>query len=536
VNSRSFSSLLRCTFLLVALAAAASLPALAQEPPPTAEFVPGQILVKFKPGVGGLGARRALAAQSLSVAGDIPSLDVFKVSVKPGQELEQIAALRGDSDVLYAEPNYVAYAVDIIPNDTYYGVQWGLSKIDAPAGWDYTTGDSSVTIAIVDSGIDLNHPDLACPGKLTAARWNFVGNNANPDDDYGHGTHVAGIAAACSNNHTGVAGVAWGAHLMPVKVLNSSGGGDYATVAAGITYAVDHGATVINLSLGGDANSSTLADAIQYAYAHNRLVVAAAGNGGGAVLYPAAYPQVVAVAATNGDDQYYVAYNPGSQLDVAAPGVDVYSTYPANIYNPLWPSCYGRYYCSLTGTSMATSHVSGLAALVWSFDHSLTADQVRAVLQSTADDLGAPGRDDYFGYGRINAARALESISLRVSPAQTFFLADDDSGPLPPSHQIQVVTAGPNTITWTASISPAVAWLSIAPPASGMVSPASPGGLTLEVPIRPAAYGTYTTTVVVTGTGSSGAAIGPATSEVRITYLPRLPRNFLPFISRNIMP
>jgi len=516
------------------------MPALAQEPPrqpPSGgEFIPGQILVKFKPGVGELSAQRALTAQSLTVAGAIPSLDVLKVSVKPGQELEQIAALRGDPNVLYAEPNYVAYAVDTFPNDVYYAdKQWNLPKIDAPAGWDYTTGDSSLIIAIVDSGIDLNHPDFACPGKLTAARWNFVADNDNPDDDYGHGTHVAGIAASCSNNHTGVAGVAWGARLMPVKALDSSGYGSYAAVAAGITYAVDHGANIINLSLGGPDDSITLADAVQYAYSHNRLMVAAAGNTYGAVLYPAAYPQVVAVAATDSFDELYSASAFGPQLDIAAPGVEVYSTYPANIYNYLWPSCYGRYYCSLTGTSMAASHVSGLAALLWSFDHSLTADRVRAVIQSTADDLGTPGRDDYFGYGRINAARALESISLRISPAQTFFLADDDSGPFPPSNRIQVTTAGPNTITWTASISPAVAWLSVAP-VSGVVSPASPGDFTLEMPVPPAAYGTYTATVVVTGTASSGTAIGPATSEVRVSYLPQLYRDFLPLISRNSGP
>ena len=510
------------------------MPALAQEPlrqpPPTGEFVPGQILVKFKPGVGELSAQHALAAQSLTVAGDIPSLDVFKVSVKPGRELEQIAALRSDPNVLYAEPNYVAYAVDTIPNDAYYATeQWNLPKIDAPTAWDYTTGDSSLIIAIVDSGIDLNHPDFACPGKLTAARWNFVADNDNPDDDYGHGTHVAGIAAACSNNHTGVAGVAWKARLMPIKALDSDGNGSYAAVAAGITYAVDHGADIINLSLGGPDDSITLADAVQYAYSHNRLIVAAAGNTYEEVLYPAAYPQVMAVAATDSFDEFYWASAFGPQIDVAAPGVEVYSTYPANIYHYLWPLCYGRYYCYLTGTSMATPHVSGLAALLWSFDHSLSADRVRDVIQSTADDLGAPGRDDYFGHGRINAGRALESISLRISPAQASFLTDDDSGPFPPSNRIRVATAGPNTITWTASISPAVTWLSVAP-ASGVVSPAAPGDFTLEMPVRPATYGTYTATVVVTGTAPSGTAIGPATSEVRVSYLPQLYHATLPLI------
>jgi thermitase len=482
-------------------------------------------LVKFRPSVGELSAQRALAAQSLTVAGTIPSLDVLKVSVKPGQELEQIAALRSDPNVLYAEPNYVVHAADTIPNDVYFDSQWGLSQIGAPAGWDYTTGDSSVTIAIVDSGIDLNHPDFTCPGKLTTARWNFVADNTNPDDDYGHGTHVAGIAAACSNNHTGVAGVSWGARLMPVKVLDANGNGDYARLAAGIAYAVDHGAKIINLSLGGPDDSTTLANAVAYAYSHNRLLVAAAGNTGGPVLYPAAYPQVLGVAATNEFDNLDGTSASGPQL-VAAPGVNIYSTYPANVDDPFFPWCHGHFYCSLSGTSMATPHVSGLAALLWSFDHSLTADRTRTIIQSTADAL----KDGSPGYGRINAARALESISLRTSPARTFFLTDDTIGPIPPSNRIGVTTAGPNTITWTATISPAVVWLSIAPPASGVVAPASPGGFTLEMPVRPATYGTYTTTVVVTGSVRSGTAIRPATSEVRISYLPQLYRYIFPLI------
>jgi subtilisin family serine protease len=245
------------------------------------------------------------------------------------------------------------------------------------------------------------------------------------------------------------------------------------------------------------------------------------------VLYPAAYSQVLGVAATNEFDNLDGTSASGPQL-VAAPGVNIYSTYPANVDDPFFPWCHGHFYCSLSGTSMATPHVSGLAALLWSFDHSLTADRIRTIIQSTADAL----KDGSPGYGRINAARALESISLRTSPARTFFLTDDTIGPIPLSNRIGVTTAGPNTITWTATISPAVVWLSIAPPASGVVAPASPGGFTLEMPVRPAAYGTYTTTVVVTGSVRSGAAIRPATSELRISYLPQLYRDFLPLIKK----
>ncbi len=503
---------------MVVLAATASMPALAQEPPrqppPTGKFASGQILVKFKPGVGGPSAQRALAAQSLTVASAIPSLNVLKVSVKPGQDLEQVAALRGNPNVLYAEPNYVAHAVDTIPNDVYSGDQWRFFKIGAPLAWDMTTGDSSVIIAIVDTGIDLDHEDFNfnCPGKLTAARWNFVAGNNTPNDDNGHGTHVAGIAAACGNNGIGVAGVAWGARLMPVKVLDSSGNGYYSDVADGVIYAVDHGAKVVNLSLGGPDDSSTLADAIQYAYQNGVLVAAAAGNTAGAVLYPAAYPHVLAVAATDSLDRRYSASSFGPQLDLAAPGVSIYSTIIGE-----------KVYGTMTGTSMATAHVSGLAALLWSFAPSLTVDQVENAIESTADDLGTPGRDDYFGYGRINAGRALSSLALQISPALAPFLVGDNGGPFPALNTIQVTTLSSSPITWTASISPPVEWLSIVPPDAGTVSAASwPPAVFALAATRPITYGTYTTTAVVSATTSSGGQISPATTQIRISYLATL--------------
>ncbi len=522
MNARSLLSLLRRSLLITVLVTAATvLPTSAQEPPrqpPRAGgFAAGRILVKFKPGVGGLSAQRALTAQSLTVTGDVPSLDVLKVSVKPGQELAEIAALRSNPNVLYAEPDYIALAQPTIPNDTYYGRQWGLSKIDAPAAWDVTTGSSAVVIAIVDTGIDLNHEDFSCAGKLTAARWNFVANNNNPDDDNGHGTHVAGIAAACSNNGKGVAGVAWGARLMPVKVLDSGGSGYYSDVAAGITYAVNNGAKIINLSLGGVSDDSTLANAVQYAHDHGALVVAAAGNcaqgGSGCgypanpIIYPAAYPNVLAVAATDSGDNWgnFSEYQP--YVGVAAPGVAIYST------------LLGGSYGSMSGTSMATPYVSGLAALLWSFSPSFTADQIASTLEATADDLGAPGRDDYFGYGRINAGRALGSVALQVSPATTIVMVGDNAGPLPPSSINQITTLSSDPITWTATISPSVTWLSIIPPGSGTVSAASspPAAFTL-VATRPAAYGIYTTTAVVTGTTSSGGQVGPVTTQIDLNY------------------
>jgi thermitase len=504
-------------------------PPLPQQPSPpdrdrelVLEYAPGEILVKFKSGVNQLDVQNLLAAQGTQILGAIQPIGVLKVAVRSGQEMDMIASLRGNPNVLYAEPNYIAYALETTPNDPGYGAQWGLSKIEAPGAWDIITGTSDVIIAIVDTGIDLDHPDLSCSGKLMSG-YNFVSPGSSPDDDHypGHGTHVAGIAAACTNNATGVAGLAWGARLMPVKVLDSSGYGTYDQVAAGIVYATDQGADIINLSLGGSAGSSTLSDAVQYANSRGRLVVAATGNTYGSVLYPAAYPAAMAVAATTSSDQHAPFSNYGPETDIAAPGVSIYSTLPGS-------------YGSLDGTSMATPYVSGLAALIWSLDPDLPRDQVRDVIESSAEDLGTPGRDDLFGYGRINAWQALVSlVNLETSPAQVSFLIDDDSGPLPPTAAVQVTTASAEPITWTTSISPSVTWLAVLPPASGSVSAAASDSFTLVVPTHPSTYGTFDTTVIVTGATASGAVVGWATAQVRITYLSELYEYRFPIILKN---
>jgi thermitase len=545
VNIKRFFSLL-AALVVVALTV---LPVSAQPPVPTSpppsddfevpqtSYVAGEILVKFKPTVSQLGAQATLADDGLQVAGAVQSIGVLRVAVEPGQELEAIDALERDPNVLYAEPNYIAYVSDTIPNDAGYASQWGLSKIGAPSAWDITTASSDVVIAVVDTGIDLDHPDFSCPGKLLSGR-NFVSPGSSPNDDNGHGTHVAGIAAACTNNATGVAGVAWGARLMPVKVLDYGGGGTYENVANGVTYAADQGADVINLSLGGIYSSNTLADAVEYARNRGALVVAAAGNCGGGcsigglyyynpLFYPAAYPATFAVAATDSSDNWASFSEHHSYVDVAAPGVSIYSTLLGG-------------YGSMNGTSMATPFVSGLAALIWSIDPGLSVDQVRSIIQDTADDLetppgqGAPGKDDYTGYGRIHAGRALDTlVGLQTSPTQVSFLIDDDSGLLQSSAQVRISTTSAESIAWSATVSPAVNWLEIAPPASGFVSAAAPGTFTLSVPTRPAAYGTYTATVIVTGTTASGSVVRWATTDVQITYVPNLYQSRFPIILGN---
>jgi type VII secretion-associated serine protease mycosin len=300
----------------------------------------------------------------------------------------------------------------VIPNDTRYSTyQWNLPQIRAPYAWAVSTGSSDVIVAVLDSGVDLTHPDLE--GQLVAG-YDFVNTDTNPSDDRGHGTHVAGIVAAHTNNNQGMASVAWGSKIMPVKVLDSRGRGTHSQGADGIIWATGQGARIINLSLGGESSSATLQNAVNYAYDRGVLVVAAAGNKyeqGNPVMYPAAYPHVLAVAATGDQDEHADYSETGAYVDVAAPGGNPSSSWDSNpdhwILSTYWRGAGRGEYLQVSGTSQAAPHVAGLAALVWSVNPSMSNDQVEQVIEETAVDLGAPGRDDVFGYGRIDAYKAL---------------------------------------------------------------------------------------------------------------------------------
>jgi type VII secretion-associated serine protease mycosin len=304
-------------------------------------------------------------------------------------------------------------AQPVTPNDTYYSAyQWNLRQIRAPYAWALSTGSGDVIVAVLDTGADLNHPDLQ--GKLVSG-YDVVNNDTDPADDDGHGTHVAGIVAARTNNSRGVAGVSWEGKIMPVKVLDWSGSGTHSQIAEGIRWAADHGAHIINLSLGGESGSSTLQEAINYAYNRGALVVASAGNSyqeGNPVIYPAAYPRVLAVAATGDQDEHARYSETGSYVDVAAPGGNPSGSWDTNS-NHWIMSTYlgGSSYAQVAGTSQAAPHVAGLAALVWSVRPSLSNAQVEQIIEETAVDLGDSGRDDVFGHGRIDAYSALVSAS-----------------------------------------------------------------------------------------------------------------------------
>ncbi len=292
----------------------------------------------------------------------------------------------------YIEENSHNIAMLEIPNDPFYSMQYGLEAINAPVGWALKKASASVTIAILDTGIDLDHPDLV--GAVVAG-FNILQGNDFTDDDNGHGTQVAGICAAVTDNGQGIAGVSWGAAIMPVKVLDRFGNGSFQNVADGIIWAVDHGAQVLNLSLGGTTPSLLMEDAIKYAVGKGAVVVAAAGNKGVNILtYPAQYEPVIAVGATGSDNQVAGFSNFGPELDVVAPG--------GNIYTLNNQGGYGY----MTGTSAATPFTSGLAAILLSVKGNSSINVVKQLCNS-ALDLGELGMDAHYGCGLIQADKAL---------------------------------------------------------------------------------------------------------------------------------
>lgn len=311
----------------------------------------------------------------------------------------------------YTEPHYLYLTNEtsnsIVPNDALYSeYQWNLPSIETEKGWTVSKGDGKVIIAVLDTGVQSNHPDLK--GKLIQG-INIVNEDTDPDDDVGHGTHVSGIIGATVNNNEGVAGLSWYNKIMPVKVLDSSGAGSTYSVAQGIIWAVDHGAKVINMSLGNYAQADFLHDAIKYAYDRDVVMIAASGNDNtDRPGYPAAYPEVFAVAATDSNKEKASFSNYGDYIDVAAPGDSIASTYP------------GSQYAALSGTSMASPHVAALAGLIRSVNPELSNVEVMELMRKSTVDLGANGKDNYFGYGEIDVDKALRAASKFGGALQTY--------------------------------------------------------------------------------------------------------------------
>lgn len=326
-----------------------------------------------------------------------PGSATYQVSFASQQDAAQLAAtLDAHPAVVFAEPNYIRHSMRE-PNDPFLREQWALRNIQALPAWDATTGEG-ILIAVLDTGVSSNHPDL--DGQVLPG-YNALFGNDRSEDDNGHGTAVSGLIAARTDNGEGIAGMCWGCAILPVKVLNSRGGGSDAAVARGMRWATDAGARVINMSLGGSGESQTLREAVEYAHSRGALVVAASGNerqSGNPINYPAGYPQVLAVSGTSNGDTITGFSNTGEHIDIAAPSVGLWTTILSD----------NREYGPPNGTSFSSPYVAGTAGLVFTLRPDLSNDDVRCVLEASADDKGPPGKDPEYGWGRLNAYQAVQ--------------------------------------------------------------------------------------------------------------------------------
>jgi len=371
-------------------------------------------------------------------------LNRYKVKIPKDYTLEEmIYILSQNPDVEYVGPIYKAF-VAVTPHDYFFDYQYALynsgqdigppgspqgkerADIKATSTWEETKGGENIIIAVLDTGVDLDHPDLndkIYSSEIYSRGYDFINDDSDATDDNAHGTHVAGIAAAETDNGEGIAGVAWNCKILPVKVLDENGTSeDYVPIIQGIDWAVDNGAHVINLSLGGFGPDPDLLAALKRAHENDVVIVAASGNNGGDVLYPAAYDDYcLAVAATDYNDERVDfsnsaglwESNSGPEIDIAAPGALILSTVPTWYWGPgSFPYAWGD------GTSQAAPHVAGLAALIKSVKPWLTASEIMNVIRYSADDVNFVnnlGRDDYIGYGRINMKKALVPIVIKAS-------------------------------------------------------------------------------------------------------------------------
>lgn len=434
------------------LSAAFLSPAPRQTPSPPSfwppAYVEGEILVKFRPSsspavnldvVKGLGARPS---------GRLPRRDVFRLKLRPGQTVEEaVRFFRACPEVLFAEPNPTLRLASVEPNDPFFVFQWGLHNIGQSIGpleggyprgrpgadikaaeaWKVDSG-GDVVVAVIDTGVQLHHPDLW--RKIWAWGPDYIELDDEPDDAHGHGTLVAGVIGAETDNGLGISGICWNARLLPIRAFNEDAKSDVFTVSEAILWAADNGARVINMSFGGPdiENNLTLRSAVEYARLEKDIVlVGAAGNEGlGDVWYPSAYRDVVlSVAATDYNDIYQTlsttggewGSNYGPEVDLAAPGVLILSTWPLD--RPLRSRPGWEGYAYGAKTSMSTAFVSGAAALLRSHRPELKAGQVETILFQAADDINASpyaGWDPYLGWGRVNLQKALHLLDPLQPP------------------------------------------------------------------------------------------------------------------------
>ena len=390
-----------------------ALPVAADEPqPPTTpvagEIVQGQVVVKWRDEARGLAVARDRGLAVVAELG-VPGKGMPELLSTGGRPVEDVLAeLRSDPSVQYAEPNYVVHLAEdpsvagIAVNDPKTAGQYSLDRMRVRDAWSLSTGGSGV-VAVLDTGVQATHRDLS--GRVLPG-YDFVNNDTNAADDNGHGTWVAGIIAARPNDGYGIAGISWSDKILPVKIMTRTGTGDTADLTSGIIWAANHGATVINMSVGGFPNSQYVQDAVNYAWAKGVVLVGAAGNNGVQQdFYPAAFPNVVSVSATQVNDEFAHWSSFGSKVDVSAPGASVQTT-NCTVCTYADHHTWGDH-TYISGTSFATPNVAGVVALIRARYPSYSPAQVVSRLTGSVDDLGYGGTDIRYGRGRVNALRAV---------------------------------------------------------------------------------------------------------------------------------
>jgi subtilisin family serine protease len=378
--------------------AATALTAQAQEP---IQFVPGRVLVKFKRDVPDSEAHSAFSRFRARAARKIEGIAVHVLELPEGASEEAyVQALRSQDDVEFAELDRLVHVSDVIPNDPMFGDAWHLTRIAAPAAWSITTGSSNLVVAVLDTGVDGTHPDLAA--KMVPG-WNFYNNNSDTADVYGHGTKTAGTIAAVTNNGTGVSSVCWNCKIMPLRISDPYGWGSYSAMSSALVWAADRGAKVANLSFAIDG-SAAITSAASYFASRGGVLAVSAGNAG-AVDSASDNPNMLRVSATDPNDALYGWSNTGNNIDLSAPGCVV-------------TTLRGGGYGSGCGTSYSAPVVSGVAALVLSLKPNATPAEVTSILRQSADEAGPSGWDPQYGWGRVNAYRAASLASSGAAPDQ----------------------------------------------------------------------------------------------------------------------
>ena len=512
--------------------------------------MPGRVLVGWNDLSGKENAEAAVRRQGWNVLRTLDPLPAALIEVPIGKELEAIVRLEADPAVAYAETDTLAFATGAPalslplqpqapssppavsaagyqPNDPGWAQQWAPRRIKTPEAWQLTTGNAQAVVAVVDSGIDLAHPEFA--GRLLPG-FDYVERDTPPQDEYGHGTHVAGIIAAAGDNGTGVAGLGWHVKLLPLRVLDQNGSGSASSVASAISNAANQHVDVVNLSLALSGPNETVLNAILFARGNGVVVVASAGNdtlvgqAPAPVRYPARYAEVIAVAASTHWEDWAAYSNGGPEVDFAAPG--------GEFSDQILSTGLSGSTAQLYGTSMAAAFVSGVVALLVSQTPDLTQSQIEQALRTTANKIGSypysGGRNDRLGYGRVQAAAAVRLSTpptLTVTPGAPSLLVAQ--GQVDPSTELQLTNVSGQPLLWQV-VSTDPSWLSVSPTGGGGL--AYPEAVRLRVSLSPTPpVGLYYATIVVRSTDPGGQQRDTVVS-VRVVVAQQLRRTFIPAV------